>query len=322
MLQQTQVQTVLPYYRRWMEKLPDIEAVNRASEDEVLKLWQGLGYYSRARNIKKGAEAIVAHHGGRIPSDYERLIKVPGIGDYTAGAILSLAYNKKFPIADGNILRVLARVFAVRKPIDQEATRKEILKREETLLPDDEPGLFNEALMELGALVCLPKKPLCLLCPLQRLCLARLKGLQEKIPVKSRKVKIERVQALALILEKDRRFLIEKRPLGKIMGGLWEFPEWKIKNSRDAREKSREIFQKALKVDPVKTRFLKTIKRHYTHFAEDLHVYRAKVKKTPSYFDEKGWPKQWVRSEELDGYPFTSAHAKIRDLLKSGRHFW
>jgi A/G-specific adenine glycosylase len=309
MLQQTQVKTMLPYFDRWMKEIPSVEALARTSEHRVLALWQGLGYYNRARQIKKAADYLLTYHGGKLPEDYETLLKVPGIGPYSAGAILSLAFNQKVPIADGNVLRVLSRVYAIRSPVNAPKTALKIRALEASLLPHRNPGEFNEGLMELGAMICTPKDPNCSACPVQSRCQAFAKGLTTKLPVKTNRVKIQKVKACAVIVEYKDKFFLHRRPEGKIMGGLWEFPEWKL----EAVE-GKQVISETLRLAAESLEFVSKFKRHYTRYCEELEIYRVKLC-APMKPVSPDWQSQWLKRTELAGYPLTSAHSRIRDFI-------
>ena len=226
MLQQTRIETVLRYYGRFLERFPDLAALAAAGEEEVLKLWEGLGYYSRARNLKKAAERCVQASGGRLPETAAQLKKLPGIGEYTAGAVASLAFGEAAPAVDGNVLRILARFLADERDVMLPAVKKEagaLLESVLSGLPD--PGLFNEALMELGELVCVPNgKPLCRHCPLKESCLARQRGLEEDLPqrgaLKPRRIEKKTV----LLLACGGKTALEKRPERGLLAGLYGFP--------------------------------------------------------------------------------------------------
>lgn len=230
MLQQTQVATVIPYLKRWLARFPTVEALAAAEQADVLKAWEGLGYYSRARNLHKAAQQIVAQHGGRLPADRHALLALPGIGRYTAGAILSIAFGQRAAVLDGNVKRVLARVWDVEGEIGQSATETYLWHLAEDLVAAVEPqqaGPLNEALMDLGATVCLPQRPRCLLCPLYAPCLARQRGTQEERPVRSARKPLPHFDVTAAVLRRPgqpEQFLIAQRPPEGMLGGLWEFP--------------------------------------------------------------------------------------------------
>jgi A/G-specific adenine glycosylase len=315
MLQQTQVKTVVPYYNRWMKALPSIKALHAADEKDVLTLWQGLGYYKRARQLKKAASFLVEQHGGTFPDQYESMIQIPGIGPYSAGAILSLAFDKRVPIVDGNILRVFSRLFAISKPIDLPQTHERIRNLEAGLLTDKGSGMLNESLMELGALICTSKNPRCQACPVKSHCLAYKKNKVHCFPKKNRKVQITKVKAYAVIAQKNQKFFLQRRPEGELMGGLWEFPEWKAQNklNQNLDDQKKEI-SNHFNTRGANIVYVNTIKRHYTRFAEELNVYKIKPNcafKAP----QTDWPSRWLKFDELPGFPLTSAHAKIRQWI-------
>lgn len=312
MLQQTQVRTMLPYFAAWMKAFPTVRALDRASLDDVLVKWQGLGYYARARNIKKCARVLTERYGGKIPSDYQELQKLPGIGPYSAGAIASIGFGIKAPIVDGNVLRVLARAYAIEDPIDLPAARDKIFNLQSELVPDREPGVFNEALMELGALVCTPQNPSCPVCPVASECASLKLGKVDRIPRKANGKKITKVRAWAVVLRDKDRYFLHRRPEGQIMGGLWEFPERKspegLKSS--AANELRSVAA-ALGLPAKSVSRLCVLKRHYTRFAESLTVYAAEAGVVPAGLS-RGWESRWVTSKDLHRLPLTSAHARIR----------
>lgn len=223
MLQQTRVATVTSYYVKFLDRFPNVESLARAHEDELLAVWSGLGYYSRARNMRKAAQQIVQR--GAFPRDYENLRRLPGVGDYTAAAIASIAFDLPRPVLDGNVLRVLSRMTNESGDIDSPATRKKLLDEAGRRLDPRHPGLWNQALMELGATVCLPKEPKCPVCPVSRTCEARRLGNQRELPVRSRRIIPERVERTLLLVERDGSLLLRKRTAGARLRGFWELPD-------------------------------------------------------------------------------------------------
>ena len=225
MLQQTRVAAVLPYYRRWMEVLPDVEALAAVEEERLMRLWQGLGYYSRARNLQKAAQVVMAKHGGRFPDTYEALIELPGVGDYTAGAVASIAFGRPVPAVDGNVLRVAARVADIRDNIMDTKVRKAFRAWMEAAMPPGRPGEYNQALMDLGATVCLPNgRPDCDRCPLSELCEAHRLGTEEQLPVRAKKAARRSEEMTVYLLVEDGAVALRKRPKAGLLAGLWEFP--------------------------------------------------------------------------------------------------
>ncbi|HEX7055582.1 MAG TPA: A/G-specific adenine glycosylase [Bacilli bacterium] len=240
MLQQTRVDTVIPYYCRFLERFPTVQALAAAPEEEVLKLWEGLGYYSRARNLHKAARVVVENHGGIVPKDKEEMSRLPGVGPYTAGAVLSIAYDVAEPAVDGNVLRVLARFFGLADDIAKPAARKKFEALARTLLPAGMAGEFNQAVMELGALVCTPQSPSCAACPVREHCAARINGMVEQLPVKS-KAKPPRPEhrIAALIVgsgANSGKIYVRRRPDNGLLAGMWELPHYFLSDNMTAKD--------------------------------------------------------------------------------------
>ena len=225
MLQQTRVAAVLPYYERWMKELPDVYALAAVDEEKLMKLWQGLGYYSRARNLKKAAGVIVSDHGGRFPDRYEDLKELPGVGEYTAGAVASIAFSQKVSAVDGNLLRIAARVCNIREDILDGKVKKKIRAMLDDAVPEDRPGEFNQAMMDLGATVCLPNgAPHCDVCPIAAYCEARRLGVEQELPVRAKKVARRKERMTVYLLLRDGKVALRKRGDEGLLAGLWEFP--------------------------------------------------------------------------------------------------
>jgi A/G-specific adenine glycosylase len=300
-----------------MKSFPTLQSLAEADEKKVLKHWEGLGYYLRARNLHHTAKEIVEKHGGSFPENYEAILGLKGVGRYTAGAIASIAFNQEKPIVDGNVIRVLARLFTIDKAFDEGKNKEIFWELQERLIPKGQARYFNQALMELGALICTPQNPSCAVCPVQKFCKAYAKDEVEKYPIRKKRKKTVKVTAAALVLEKDRKYFIHRRPVGKIMGGLWEFPEWKL--SKDKKLTANTIRSLTLKharklfgrsIESLKP--LGQIKRNYTHHLETLHVFFTEsniARPTQS------WPSAWVTKKEFAAHPFSSAHLKITKLI-------
>ncbi len=233
MLQQTQVETVIPYYEKWLARFPTLAALAAASEQEVLSVWEGLGYYSRARNLHRAARLLVSEMDGRLPTDRKALERLPGIGRYTAGAIASIAFGRDEPALDGNIRRVMARLFDLRLPARSPQGEKCLWERVEENLPPGRAGDYNQALMDLGATLCTPHAPACLLCPLAGLCQAQALGVQEERPVLQPRPPVPHFTVTAAVLERAGQVLIARRPSSGLLGGLWEFPGGKQKEGEE-----------------------------------------------------------------------------------------
>ncbi len=224
MLQQTRVETVRPYYARWFRAFPTVRALARAADDRVLKLWEGLGYYSRARNLHRAAQTVVRERGGQLPRTAEDWRALPGIGRYTAGAIASIAFGERVPLVDGNVARVFARVFAIQANIKSARTQQSLWKLAEDLLSETDPGDFNQALMELGALVCTPTTPSCETCPMRRVCAARARGLVKQLPNRGEKPRTVHLVAKAAFVNRGDRILLKRRPRQGLLANFWELP--------------------------------------------------------------------------------------------------
>ncbi len=241
MLQQTRVAAVIPYYERFLERFPDVRALAEAPQEEVLRLWSGLGYYSRARNLQRAAQEIVAKHDGKFPRDFDEALALSGIGQYTAAAILSIAYDAKHAVVDGNVARVLARLEAIRGDLHEAKRWRELRESADSLLDPKSPGEWNQAMMELGAMVCTPRAPKCLLCPIAKFCRARQLGLADRIPEKRKKRATEEVTlAAAVFLDpRGRTFLLPpfslktrratKNEIAPLVSKMWHFPTMRVR---------------------------------------------------------------------------------------------
>lgn len=224
MLQQTRVDTVIPYYLAFMEQFPTVKALAEAPEEEVLKRWEGLGYYSRARNLQAGAKMVMESYGGVIPDDHDAVSGLKGVGPYTSGAVMSIAFNRPYPAVDGNVMRVLSRYFCLEDDIAKPSTRVKIEKLAAKLIPDGAAGDFNQGLMELGALICAPKSPGCLTCPVMEQCEGRLAGKETVLPIKTKAKAPRDEYRAAVIVEREGRVLVRRRPDTGLLAQMWELP--------------------------------------------------------------------------------------------------
>ncbi len=277
MLQQTGVTTVGPYFARWLDRFPTVQALAAAPLDDVLKAWEGLGYYARARNLHRAAQVVVNEYGGDLPNDADALARLPGIGRYTLGAILSIAFGQPAPILDGNVRRVLARVFAVQDDVRAPATERRLWDLAAALVPAHAPGAFNEALMDLGATICIPGRPRCLACPVLNLCEARQLGIQDELPVMPKRKQTPHYDVTAGVIWRGERFLVAQRPLDKMLGGLWEFPGGK----RDAGETLAACLERELREELGVTvavgEQVAVVKHAYTHFRITLYAFHCRL---------------------------------------------
>jgi A/G-specific adenine glycosylase len=314
MLQQTQVKTVIPYYQTWLGRFPDIPRLAAADLQQVLKVWQGLGYYARARNLHKAAGLVIERHEGKFPDRFEDVLALPGIGRSTAGGILSAAFNQPIPILDGNVKRVLARLVALSVPPAKALDR--LWQLSETLLDPQNPCDFNQALMDLGATLCTPKNPGCLLCPWRVSCQAYQLGKQSELPMSETRSPLPHKQiGVAAIWNEDRQVLIDRRPAEGLLGGLWEFPGGKIEPGETVEACIKREIQEELGIEIEVGEPLIRVEHAYTHFRVTLHVHHCRhVSGEPQAIecDEV----RWVTLDELDHFPFPKANTKIIDALK------
>jgi len=314
MLQQTQVKTVIPYFNKWMKSFPTAKKLAVASESNVLKHWEGLGYYSRARNLLKSAIQIQRDYAGKVPDSLEEIIKLPGVGRYTAGAVLSIAYDKNVPVLDGNVKRVLSRLMLLKENGSNQKSETRLWNTMESLLPEKGCGTFNQAFMELGATVCLPNNPFCEDCPLKNFCKAQQSGKQELFPPPKTAIKISRIQVSAGVIFKKGYVYIQKRKAKGLMGGLWEFPGGKIESGETEEECLRREIKEELNINIRIGKKIMTHRHSYTRFRVTLHVFQCQLhsgKLSPTACDD--W--KWVKPEELVQFPFPAANVKIIKFL-------
>lgn len=321
MLQQTRVEAVIPYFARWMERFPSLAALAGASQQAVLAAWEGLGYYSRARNLHRAAQLVRDEHGGELPRDLTALQRLPGIGRYTAGAIASIAFGVDAPALDGNIRRVLARVFNVSEPARSPAGERRLWELAGAHLPSGRAGEYNQALMDLGALICTPRAPDCPRCPLANQCEARRLGIQEERPVAAPKAEVPHYTVTAAVIERDGQFLIAQRPPAGLLGGLWEFPGGKLQPGEDlAACLQREIIEE-LGVRIRVGQALGIYRHAYTHFRVTLHAFHCTLANGCQPQPIEVHNLRWVSPDELTDYPMGKIDRQIAsNLIHSHAH--
>jgi A/G-specific adenine glycosylase len=312
MLQQTTVRAVIPYYRKWLKLFPDVKSLSRAPLQKVLKAWQGLGYYQRAKNLHLTAQAICHRFGGQIPPDFGELRNLPGFGPYTAAAVASFAFDKPYPVVDANIRRVLMRLAGLRSEAGAK-NDKALLRFLEPFLPSKKMGTFNQALMELGSQVCRPKNPLCLLCPVSKFCRAFKEGAQEIIPA-PKKRNYRKVEAVVAIIQRKGKFLIQKRPPQGLLADLWEFPGGKRKKGETLEEALRREIKEELLADAKGMKFMTRVNHAYTQFQVSLSAYECKLNGRLRLSKDRH---RWVSLKGLRHYPFPSGSAKIVEFLET-----
>jgi A/G-specific adenine glycosylase len=326
MLQQTQVKTAIPYWDRWLRELPNARALADAPPDKVLKLWEGLGYYTRARNLQKAAQQIVREQRGKFPTAVEDILALPGVGRYTAGAIASIAFNQPAPILDGNVIRVLTRLFGIGEDPREKKTNARLWSLAESLVHTAARGrkqfsilnfqfsiagscsALNQSLMELGALVCTPRQPRCEDCPVRRHCQARKTGSVEKLPNLGKRAPTAALRFAAFLVEHKGRWLVQQRPAGFVNAHLWEFPNLEVSAKATLVEAATRFFgRKARRLAP-----LATVKHSITRYRISLEACLAMLQgKLPVHE-----PARWLTLPELEHLPFTSAHRKVLQALR------
>ncbi|NEW08058.1 A/G-specific adenine glycosylase [Paenibacillus sp. SYP-B3998] len=331
MLQQTRVDTVIPYFHRFIEQFPTVEALATAPEENVLKAWEGLGYYSRARNLQNAVREVHERYGGVVPQEKTEISSLKGVGPYTSGAILSIAYNKPEPAVDGNVMRVLARYFLIEEDIMKPATRVRMEKLARELIMEGTARDFNQALMELGAMVCTPRSPHCLTCPVMAHCSARDVGMEETLPIK-KKAKPPRpeLRAVAFIEgtgEYDGKWLIRQRPQEGLLAKMWELPhvEWQLSDWQADAYNMNELRQcladqEQIVISPED--WLMDAEHVFSHIVWKMKVYRAKLGDASRPRDGDDWIPfhyRWVSMDELQQYAFPNAFVRIINAWQEQR---
>jgi A/G-specific adenine glycosylase len=317
MLQQTQVDTVIPYYHRFLKAFPTVSSLAGAPLQDVLKVWENLGYYSRARNIHAAARMIVEKFNGRIPDNLEELQTLPGIGLYTAGAILSIAYGQAIPAVDGNVRRILCRLFAIRKPVDDTREQKQLQKLAASLIPDKHPGDFNQAMMDLGATICKAKNPDCSRCPVAGHCKARLHDLQNILPITRKAPAIPHRQAAAAVIRNSEGLLlVVQRPASGLLASLWKLPGGFIESDEDLKKSLRHSVKEELGISIRPGIHLASVNHTYTHFRITLQAYECRLLKgAPKPLGCQNW--RWASLTDIKKLPLSKIDRMIMTLAKS-----
>ena len=316
MLQQTQVHTVIPYFKRWMQVFPNIKSVASADMDTILKQWEGLGYYARARNFHAACKIVEGNYLGEIPNDIDQFSALPGVGSYIAGAVMSIAFNRPVPAVDTNAFRVVSRLRAIDKPFSK--CKKAIQNILSDLLCTQRPGGFNQAIMDLGRNICTPVNPQCIICPLSKHCSAFVNNTVHNYPVKLKSRQKPHYRVAVGVIWKNKKILISKRREKGLLGGLWEFPGGKIEGGESVKNCIIREVQEELGVCVKPTFFLKQIKHAYTHFSITLDAYHCKfIGGDPRALGCADW--RWVTPKQIHGLSFPKANHKLFDKVLPAR---
>ena len=313
MLQQTKVDTVIPYFNRFITQFPTVYDLADADSQDVLKAWEGLGYYSRARNLQHAVREVVSTYGGDVPENPKELSSLKGIGPYTSGAILSIAFDQPEPAVDGNVMRVLSRVLKIEDNISEQRVRKQFEAHVRELISIEDPSSFNQGIMELGALVCTPRAPMCMLCPVQEYCRAYAEGIEEQLPIKAKAKKKTSIPYITLLIKNQNdQYVIEKRPDTGLLADLWQFPMIPI-NEVSIDQVENWIYEKYGLTIELKEKKGK-LKHIFTHLIWNLEIYEAETYRDVA--DEKQFT--FVDKRDLRAYPFPVSHLNMMKFLPKG----
>lgn len=315
-MQQTQVKTVIPYYHRFIRRFPTLKDLARGDLQEVLKMWEGLGYYARARNLHRAAGVVADEHDGRIPDQWEEFHKLPGVGEYTASAVQSIAFGRPHAVVDGNVKRVLARMFLVQDPVNKPAAHKIFKKIATCLMDRATPGIFNQAMMELGALVCKPASPECGICPVQGHCGSFRNGRVKDYPKRERRKPVPTYHMVAGVIRKKGKILITRRKPEGLLGGLWEFPGERLKKKEGAGAACVRVIRETTGLNVEIDAHLTLVKHAYTHFKIRLDVFYCRCVSGGRVRLNGPVAFHWIRLKEIDVYAFPKANLKFIPLLR------
>lgn len=311
MLQQTKVDTVIPYFQNFMDHFPTLRDLAYAEEQSVLKAWEGLGYYSRARNLQSAVKEVVEKYDAKVPDDAKKLGELRGIGPYTKGAILSIAFNQPEPAVDGNVMRVLSRILKIEEDIAKAKTRKIFEKAVRELISEKNPSAFNQGLMELGALICTPRNPSCMLCPVQEHCMAFEQGIEHKLPVKIKKTKQSAKRYFALILQDHAgNYILEKRPDDGLLANMWQFPL--VDSTKVEANHLSTYIQENYQVKIERMDNLNPVKHVFSHLTWHLDVRLVTYEGNITLSDHQ----RKMPVSEIENYPIPVSHQKIYRQIK------
>ncbi|MBI9085664.1 MAG: A/G-specific adenine glycosylase [Desulfobacterales bacterium] len=315
MAQQTQIKTVVPYYHRFMNRFETVGHLAAADSQEVLKTWEGLGYYGRARNLHRAAQVVVDRWNGEIPDDWDQFHSLPGVGDYIASAVLSIAFGRPYAVVDGNVKRVLSRLQKIDIPVNGSGGHRAFQAAAQSLLDPSDSAMFNQAMMELGALICSPRTPKCDACPIRDFCLARKQGMVDLYPRREKRRPVPEYRIALGVVRKNGRVLITRRKPEGLLGGLWEFPGGKLLADEPPEQACARKIREAVNLEVEVTSKIARIRHAYTHFKIVADVFWCRY---VSGRVRRNGPvaHQWIRVGEIDQYPFPGANHKFIPLLK------
>ncbi|WP_083711297.1 A/G-specific adenine glycosylase [Domibacillus epiphyticus] len=313
MLQQTRVDTVIPFFNRFMDQFPTIDSLASADEESVLKAWEGLGYYSRIRNLQSAVKEVAENYDGIVPADKKEFLSLKGVGPYTGGAVLSIAYGLPEPAVDGNVMRVISRLLSIWDDIAKPSSRKIFEYTVGELMYKEDPSSFNQALMELGAIICTPTSPSCLLCPVQNHCMAFEEGVQRELPVKTKKKSDKKVSIGAVVLStNDGRVLIEKRPQSGLLANLWQFPNVEMPSAMNPRHVLESLIEKEYGIKAkINMDKVTNITHAFSHLTWEIDVYTGVLESNITKERTK-----LVEKEEVESFAFSVSHQKIWKHVK------
>lgn len=311
MLQQTKVEAVRPYYENWLDHFPTVASLASATQEEVLRQWQGLGYYSRARNLHQAVCEVQARYGGKVPDREKDMLSLKGVGAYTAGAVLSIAYGRPVPAVDGNVLRIFSRLYLIEDNILSAKVKKEVTRLAQDVIPDDAPGDFNEALMDLGASICIPRHPRCQECPLVSCCLAHEKGRETELPVRIVKKDKPAVDITVLVVSDRQSWLIHRRPAKGLLASMWEFPN-AVGKGNAGLDAAREVLKKAGIRAGSASGPVGTLRHVFSHKVWQMTIYTAPYA-NGTLLDKEDW--QWLPQAGYTQVPWAGPHGKITAIV-------
>ena len=310
MLQQTKMKTVIPYYKRWVKYYPTLQSAADERIDNLLKLWEGLGYYQRCRNFHKALKIVATNYNGKIPNSLNQFIDLPGVGEYTAGAVLSIAFNKPVPAIDGNVKRVMSRILGIKNLTLHNKNRIE--KTIYKIIPKGNPGDFNQALMELGALLCTPQRPICTKCPITNYCNAYKLSKPELYPLPKEPKKLPHYIIVTGIIWRESKFYIQKRNEKSMLAGLWEFPGGKVENKESLERALKREIKEECGIIPIIKEKIGCVEHSYSHFSISLNCFHCIESDKKIRFSKNG---AWITNKEIASYPFPRANHKLFSLI-------